>query len=91
VPSDSAASPSTESASRESLLETLREYVEAIVAAERVHPETVTPTDRVTVGALYAVLVETREVGRLTRWLIVLTVALLIEALAEFVLFFFFK
>jgi hypothetical protein len=91
VSSDSAAPTPNERATLDGLLETLRHHVEAIVATERIHPETVTTTDRVTVGALYAVLVETRELGRLTRWLIVLTIAVLVEAVAEFVVFFHFK
>jgi hypothetical protein len=64
--------------------------VEAILAEERAHPESVSAVDRAMIGVLYGLLVESRQLNRLTVWLMIATLAVLTEAIVEFVLFYFF-
>jgi hypothetical protein len=64
--------------------------VEAILAEERAHPESVSAVDRALIGVLYGLLVESRQLNRLTVWLMIATLAVLTEAIVEFVLFYFF-
>lgn len=64
--------------------------MEAILAEERAHPESVSAVDRALIGVLYGLLVESRQLNRLTVWLMIATLAVLTEAIVEFVLFYFF-